>query len=270
MKINKINVKSILTKSKLPEADLVINPYVGCQHACIYCYADFIKRFTGHSKEEWGDFVDIKMNAPETINLSKIKKGDSILVGSITDPYQPAEARYKITKKCLEKLLAIQPKIEILTKSPLVLRDIELLKKFRNLKVGISIGILEEEYARKLEPFAATPKQRINTLKRLNQEGIQTYLFVSPIFPEISDIPRLLDLTTPPVKEVMFENLNIRSNNKGRIIDFIRANKPELEDLYISLPKNKKYWRSMKQDVIRECKKRGIKYKLFFHHLENE
>src|SRR6056297_2983967 len=112
MKISKRKVKSVVTKSNLPEADYVINPYIGCQHGCRYCYADFMKRFTGHSGDSWGEFVDVKSNAPETIR--KIKKDSLVLVGSVTDPYQPIEGKEKITRKCLEKLVDIQPKLKIL------------------------------------------------------------------------------------------------------------------------------------------------------------
>ncbi|MDP1729432.1 MAG: radical SAM protein [archaeon] len=266
MKVKEIKVKSVLTKSKLPGADLVINPYIGCQHGCTYCYADFMKRFTGHIQENWGEFIDVKINASETINLSKISKDYLILMGSVTDPYQPLESKYQLTKKCLEKLLEAQPQIEILTKSPLILRDLELLKKFKNLRVGISIGILNQEYARQLEPLVATPQQRIDTLRQLKAAGIQTYLFMSPILPGISEISSLLNLTQKYIDEAIFENLNIRTNNRSKILDFIKKNKPELEETYRLFPKNEDYWTQIKEEIIEECEKRKIKYRLFFHH----
>lgn len=270
MKIKEVTTKSIITKSNLPAADFVVNPYIGCQHSCIYCYADFMKRFTGHSGEKWGDFLDVKINAPETINVSKIPRDSLILFGSVTDPYQPAEIKYEITKKCLEKLVDAPVKIEILTKSPLVLRDVELLKKFRNLKVGVSIGIFNEKLAKELEPFVASPNERINILKKLKQEGIATYLFISPIFPGISNISSLLDSAGDYSDEVLFENINIRGNNKERILNFIRRNKPELEELYSSLSKKSDYWEKIKEDIIFDCEKRKIKYKIFFNHLKYE
>lgn len=266
MKIREINVKSIITKSNLPEADFVINPYIGCQHSCIYCYADFMKRFTGHSKEKWGDFIDVKINAPEKINFNKIPKEALILFGSVTDPYQSVEAKYKITRSCLEKLLEFQPNLEILTKSPLILRDIDLLKQFKNLRVGISIGVLNEKLSRELEPYVASPKKRIEVLKELSNAGIETYLFISPIFPEISDINKILNFVDRSINEVMFENLNIRANNKKRIINFIRKNKPSLEKLYLELQKDNSYWDKLEKEISIECKKRKIKYKIFFNH----
>ncbi len=120
MNINEVQIKSIITKSNLPGVDFVINPYIGCQHSCIYCYADFMKRFTGHINENWGDFVDVKVNAVETIKKPKLEN-KNILMSSVTDPYQPVEVKYKITQQILEKLLPFQPNLEILTKSSLVL-----------------------------------------------------------------------------------------------------------------------------------------------------
>jgi DNA repair photolyase len=266
MKIKEKKIKSVVTKSNLPATDFVINPYIGCQHSCVYCYADFMKRFTGHTQEEWGSFVDVKINAPETIDPSKIPRGALVLFGSVTDPYQPIESKYKITRRCLEKLLESQPKIEILTKSPLVLRDIDLLKQFKNLRVGISVGVLDEEYARALEPYVVSPKKRIETLKKLHEAGIETYLFVSPIFPKISDISALLDSVKGYIGEAMFENLNIRANNRKRILSFIKKNRPDLEEFYLELQKNESYWDSLKEKISQECEKRKIKYRIFFNH----
>ena len=102
MKIKEIHSKSILSPSKI--YDYVVNPYVGCQHACSYCYARFMKRFTGH-KEPWGDFVDVKINAPDLLSKEiKKKRMGTVWVSGVCDPYQPLEAKYKLTRRCLEIL----------------------------------------------------------------------------------------------------------------------------------------------------------------------
>ena len=132
MKIKKIKAKSIIVKSNLPEGDFVINPYIGCQHGCKYCYARFMKRFTGHT-EPWGSFVDVKINAPDLIPKDTNKyKNKSIVISSVTDPYQPIERKYKLTRKILEKLVPFQPHLNLITKSDLVIRDIDLFKQFKN------------------------------------------------------------------------------------------------------------------------------------------
>jgi DNA repair photolyase len=139
MEMREIKAKSILTKSNLPDADYVINPYVGCTHSCIYCYARFMKRFTGH-KEEWGKFVDVKINAPELIPEKTLKyKNKFIFLASVTDAYLPLEIKYQLTRKILEKLIPLQPNLGVQTKSDLIIRDIDLLKQFKKCEVGITI-----------------------------------------------------------------------------------------------------------------------------------
>lgn len=265
MKINLIETKSIITKSSLPDADFVINPYVGCQHACIYCYADFMKRFTGHNGEDWGEFIDVKINSAQTIKRPNFKE-KTILLGSVTDPYQPAESKYKITQQILQKLLPFQPNLEILTKSALVYRDVEILEQFENLKVGISLNTLNPEISKKLEPYATTPKGRINTLQRLHSNGIKTYLFISPIFPEITDYKKIISETRNFVDEVLFENLNIRANNKSKILSFISNYKPDLIPLYQNLQNDSNYWNELEQEISDYCVKNKIKFKTYFRH----
>ena len=113
MKINEVLTKNIITKSNLPDADFVISPYIGCTHSCIYCYARFMKRFTGH-KEKWGQFVDVKINSAETIpKISKKIKHKSVFMSSVTDPYLHIENKYQITRKILSKIVPLEPNLSI-------------------------------------------------------------------------------------------------------------------------------------------------------------
>lgn len=125
MVVNEINVMDYLTKSNLPASDFVINPYVGCTHGCKYCYASFMKRFTGH-KENWGDFIDIK-RCNKKIDLKKIS-GKNVFLSSVTDCYNQYEKDYYITRNILEQLVNSDCNLSISTKSKLILRDIDLLK----------------------------------------------------------------------------------------------------------------------------------------------
>src|SRR5512143_3861666 len=121
MKITEIHAKTILSPSQI--YDYVINPYVGCQHACSYCYARFMKRFSGH-KEPWGTFVDVKVNAPELLSREVTrKKRGRVWVSGVCDPYQSLEGRYRLTRRCLEILIAQDWDVVVQTRSPLVLRD---------------------------------------------------------------------------------------------------------------------------------------------------
>lgn len=182
MKIKEILAKNILSKSKVYEYTL--NPYIGCEHRCIYCYARFMKRFTGH-QEAWGKFIDVKINAPELlIKEIKKKRPERVWVSGISDPYQPIEEKYELTKRCLEILIDNDWAVTIQTKSPLVLRDIELLKKSEKIEVCFTITTADENIKRYFEPFAPSIEKRINALEILHSEGITTHVMIAPILPE--------------------------------------------------------------------------------------
>lgn len=182
MKIQEIQAKNILSKSKV--YDWTINPYVGCQHGCTYCYAKFMKRFSGH-KENWGEFIDIKINAPELLAEEiKKKKIGRVWISGVCDPYQPVEKKYELTRKCLEILQENNWPVIIQTKSPLVLRDLELLKKFQKIEVGFTIPTGDEKIRRIFEPRTSTIEERIQALDKLHQEGIKTYVMIAPLLPK--------------------------------------------------------------------------------------
>lgn len=267
--IKEIQVKSIVTKSNLPASDFVINPYTGCSHACIYCYARFMKRFTGHS-EEWGKFVDVKINAPDLIPTNIYKfKGKSITIGSVTDPYQVCEEKYRITRRVLEKLIPFDASFDIITKSGLVARDIDLLKKIKDISVAFSIGQADDEIRARLEPGAPSINERINALKILHENKIKTAVFISPIFPMLSDWKEIIKNTKEYADEYWFENLNIYPSVSESIYKFLKNNFPDLISVYQSIQKDEKgYWDVVEDEIKMFCKKEKVDYKIFFHHKE--
>jgi len=181
MKIREIKAKSILSPSQV--YDYALNPYVGCQHSCVYCYAKFMKRFTGH-QEVWGDFVDVKINAPELLASEvKRKRAGRVWISGVCDPYQPLERKYMITKRCLDILVENGWSFTIQTKSPLVLRDIETLKRADNIEVGFTITTADERMRRLFEPGAPPSSKRIEVLANLCSEGIRTFVMIAPILP---------------------------------------------------------------------------------------
>ncbi len=211
-----IFAKTIITKSKLPDVDFCFNPYIGCTHACVYCYARFMGRFTGHAHQEWGTYLDWKINAPELLckELPKIKeKGATVLMGSVTDCYQVAEKNLEITRKSLNEFLRYQIPISILTKNKLVERDFDLLKQFNKCTLGVSISILDENTQKILEPGASTPNQRIELLKKAKKAGIKTYAFIGPIHPFLSDVNLIFKKIAPYVDFVMAETPNLQCGN---------------------------------------------------------
>ena len=262
MKVKEIKVSNYLSKSNLPGFDFVINPYIGCSHACLYCYASFMKRITNHS-ENWGSFIDIKLTDKE-LDLKKIQN-KNIFMSSVTDCYLPLEKDYLITRNILEELERVSCNLTISTKSSLILRDLDILKRFKNLTICISINTVDEKFKNDMDK-ASSIKERINTLKVLHENNIHTVAFVSPIFPYITNIEDIVKATKYYVDEYWFENLKLRGGYKKDILNYIKNNYKELYskyvDIYFNL--NMTYWKDLRIDIKNICNKYNLKYKIFF------
>lgn len=203
MIVQEIIAKSVLSKSQI--YDYAINPYVGCSHSCRYCYAAFMRRFTGH-KEKWGEFVDVKINALELLAKEiKRKQLGRVWVSGVCDPYQAVEKRYELTRKCLEILVENQWSVTIQTKSPLVLRDIEILEKFKDIEVGFSITTADEKIRKLFEPGASPIKERIHALDVLHSKGIQTFAMIAPILPGAEG---LIEELAEKVDHILIDRVN--------------------------------------------------------------
>jgi DNA repair photolyase len=213
MKVKEIFAKTILTKTAISSFDYCINPYVGCGHGCRYCYASFMKRFTGHL-EPWGEFIDVKVNAPYLLRkqLKRAKQG-VVALSTVTDPYQPIEKKYQLTRKCLEALLETQFSVNLLTRSSLCLRDMDLFKQFKNIKVGLSITTHDERIRKMFEPNSPSIQSRVNTLRTLRQEKIQTYAFVGPMLP--LDPKPMVAMLDGLVDEVLIDRMNYPNKVKA-------------------------------------------------------
>jgi DNA repair photolyase len=191
MNIKEIRSKTILSASKV--YNYVINPYVGCQHGCHYCYARFIKRFSGHA-EPWGKFVDIKTNAADLLKVEiNRKKSGTVWVSGLCDPYQPLEASYKLTRKCLEILADNNWPVVIQTRSSLVLRDLDILKGAKDFEAGLTITTADDDIRRLFEPDASPIKERLNALEELHRSGVRTYAMIAPILPGAESLPDTLE-----------------------------------------------------------------------------
>jgi len=265
MKINFREAKSIITKSNIPQIDFVINPYTGCQHGCIYCYAEFMIRFTNHKGDKWGEFLDIKHFELDKIKPQKYD-GKRILLSSVTDPYLPLEKKYQNTRKILEKLVGTNAEITILTKSKLVTRDIDLFKRFKNIKVGISISILDETFAKVTERAATKPMERLEAIKKISDAGVSTWIFISPFFPEITNYKAIIEESIAYTDSYSFENLNFRPHNISRIIRTIKEYYPEFLSKYKEIQKNRSYWDILEEEIRSYCESMKLNYKIEFHH----
>jgi DNA repair photolyase len=203
MKIMEIKAKSILSKSQV--YDYALNPYVGCQHSCVYCYAKFMKRFTGHG-ERWGEFVDIKINAPELLaHEVKRKRVGRVWISGVCDPYQPQEHRCMITRRCLDILVENGWPFTVQTKSALVLRDMEILRRANNAEAGFTITTADEKIRKIFEPGASSSRERIEALAALHLRGIRTFAMVAPILPGAEG---LVSALKGKVEYVILDRLN--------------------------------------------------------------
>jgi DNA repair photolyase len=203
MIVKEVCAKTILSNSRV--LDYTINPYIGCEHGCTYCYARFIKRFTGH-REEWGRFVDVKINAPSLLQHEIRKKRiGRVWISGLADPYQPLEKKYEVTRGCLEILSRHGWPVTIQTKSPLVLRDIELLRKFNGLEVTFSIATVDEEIKQLFEPNSPNLRARFETLEKLHSDRIKTSAMIAPLLPRAEG---LVEQLRGRVDHVLIDRMN--------------------------------------------------------------
>jgi DNA repair photolyase len=251
MHVQEIYSKSILTKTGIEGYDFCINPYIGCAHGCTYCYASFMKRFTGHP-EPWGEFVDVKLNAPQVLSkqLKRVPKS-SLLLGTVTDPYQPLEKTYQITRECLKVLLSKQIPVQILTRSPLCARDIDLFREFDDIEVGLSITTDSEATKQLFEPNSPPIASRIAALKKIHDAGIRTYVFIGPMLP--MDPARIIEMIAENADSVLIDRLNYPK----KVVSIYRRS--GLEDCM-----HDSYFRSTGSKLKEELEKRNIPVSLLY------
>jgi DNA repair photolyase len=219
MIVGEISCKSILTHCRIGGVDYALNPYVGCQHGCIYCYAVFMKRFTGH-REAWGQFVDARVTAPEVLarQIRRARPG-SITIGTVTDAYQPLERKYRLTRHCLEVLVPYPGfPTTILTKSDLVLRDLDILHQMNEVEVAFTVTTLDDAVRQGFEPNAAPVRRRLNALAQLHTAGIRTWAFFGPVLPGFSDSEAAVDamfaaLAQTGVSHVLVDKVNAKGGS---------------------------------------------------------
>ena len=258
MVIKEIEVKDIMTKTNLPVSDYAVNPYVGCTHACKYCYASFMKRFTNH-QEPWGEFVDIK-NWPE-INKPGKYVGKEAFFSSVTDPYQPLEKKYGRTRAMLEQFQNTGISLSISTKSDLILRDLDLIKAFPGAHVSWSINTLDEAFRQEMDR-AVSIERRLEAMRQFYEAGVETTCFISPIFPGITDVIAIIERVKGQCNMVWLENLNLRGDYRKRILDWVHARHPELDGLYQEIYSKKKrdYWEDLDREIRAYTAREGMLY----------
>ena len=180
-----LQIREVKCKTLLHDLDYgrsseyTANFYKGCSHGCVYCYVPSLI----HDERGWGTFVDVKVNAPEVLDRElRTAEPKVVFLSSASDSYQPVEARYKITRRCLEVLLKHSFPVSILTRSPLILRDLDLLKRFEWIRVGFSISTACD---RRYEPGVVPVERRVECLRKLSSIGIRTWVSMAPIIPRL-------------------------------------------------------------------------------------
>ena len=248
IRVTTVPVKTYIGKSKIPGANYVINPYVGCPHKCLYCYAEFMRKFSAH-REPWGDFLDVKLcNTP--LHPKQLFH-QHVMLSSVTDPYNPFEKKYEVTRNILKQLVHCQAYVSVLTKSALVVRDIDLLKQLPDCHVTLSFSTVDETVRQLIEPGTSSTSEKINALKQLQHSGISTGVMAAPLLPGISNGKAIVEQTAPYVRSFLFDSLNMRGTFQRKLMDFIDVHYPHLLSLYneIYLQGKRTYWNNLQQEI---------------------
>lgn len=282
-KVKEILAKSIIGTTKVPSADYVINTYTGCQFGCMYCFASFMGRFVGENNKNWGNYVYVKTNAvalmqKDILRLMKKTPNPRIAISTVTDPYQGIETKYRLTSGILKTIAEhqYQGRVSILTKSPLILKDLEILKKIPNVEVGITITTSDDKLSRFLEVRAPSASTRLKTLKTLNEAGIKTYVFVGPFLPHLKLKPELIDDLFSKIKsagtnKLKLEFLNLPSYVKPQMKEAIKSESEEIQEVYKN-SQSKKYREELEPIIRKYIDKYGFEmyYNDIVHHVGDQ
>jgi DNA repair photolyase len=260
MDIQEIQCKTALSVSTLPGLTYSLNPYRGCMHNCVYCYAPNVLRMP---REHWGDVLKVKKNIPLVLgNELKTKKCGVIGISTVTDPYQPIERKYTLTRSCLEQLAHYDFPVHIQTKSALVTRDIDLLLRCNDAQVMFSIGTFHDDERKLLEPNTSSIQDRFIALKKCADAGLNTTVFFGPIYPTttIEEIPRILDTFKEyGVQEIWIDNLRIKPGIWENIQKKLIPNQEMIRMFLAHVFENKNYYRDIREEIRKKGKERNLK-----------
>ncbi|GIO33950.1 MULTISPECIES: SPL family radical SAM protein [Paenibacillus] len=246
--LNKVQAKSM-------PFDWSINPYRGCAHGCSFCYARGFQSFIGReADDEFQNRIMLKTNAAEALeeqlsrmarrfryDIGELRRHVGLVVlGTATDPYQPVEIKARITRACLEVLAKYRIRTSITTRSPLILRDLDLLSRMNVDSVNISLNSLDPSVIRMMEPGAPPPYKRLETVKQLSANGVHTGLFIAPILPFLTDSKENLEELMTAAKDhqasfAMTSLLRLSPDVKNWFMHALGQHYPELVPRYKSL-----------------------------------
>lgn len=269
--VREVLCKTTISKNGFPGGGWAINPYIGCAHSCVYCYARFIKRFTGH-KEKWGSFVDVRVNAPEVLAKqlrSKRFEGKRIYIGTVTDPYQPLEEKYQSTRKIVELLVSYRAPVSILTKSNLILRDLDLLKKHPDIEVSFTINTLDDRWKTHVEPDSPSTKARLTAVKKLLRNGVAVEIMLGPFWPYFTDVEKLFaEFNRVGIKKVFSESFNTVGGNWTGVEEVLKNHCPDklepMRKILFNPDEFNQFYDQARKEIDQAGKKYGIDTVIYF------
>ncbi len=257
IKVKEIRAASALAKSRLPELKYALNPYLGCLHGCVYCYAmDFTN--DREAAENWGGVIAVKANILEELkkDINRLPRG-VVGVSTVTDPYQPIEGRYRLTRRSIEMLSKNGFRVSIQTRSPLVLRDLDIMERNRSMfDLGMTIASPSDEITRIIEPGAPPPKSRMHALEKASDSGIETWIFLGPIIKGFNDseehISEIIEFAAWNNSRVIYDKF---SPYRGPA-ELMASILPERNGNYIE-KSGDGWWRMVKGQIIEKCRSSG-------------
>jgi DNA repair photolyase len=242
-----------------------LNPYMGCVHRCTFCYVRaFERRADRPSDDRYGTSIRVKENIAEVLRAELARpswRGESIAIGAATDPYQPAEGRFKLTRACLEVLAAASNPFGLITRGPMIVRDADVLaeaSRRADVSVTFSVPTLDENVWRRTEPGTAPPRQRLRALSRLVEAGIRVSVGMAPILPGISDRPEQLAAVVRAAREagacgIWANVLNLRPGTREHFLESLGRDWPELLPEYERLYDRRPYLRAADTAPVRSA-----------------
>jgi len=263
-----ISCRTSLSPSGLPGLTYSLNPYVGCEHGCAYCYSPSVLR-DRQLAESWGNAVRVKQNIAEVLAWEVNHKNKGVVgVSTVTDPYQPIEKTLELTRKCIEVLSQHDFPVSIQTKSALVLRDSDLIvpKKF---DVGVTITTMDRELAALIEPKASPPDARAQVVEEFSSRGVDTWIFLGPIIPEVNDegegLRSVIEIAARTRSKVLYDQLNLKPWVMERLGPALEKLKPGLVERMTTTVFEGHHWWNNTSSIIRSiCGELGVKCEAAF------
>jgi DNA repair photolyase len=240
-----------------------LNPYMGCVHRCTFCYVRaFEQRADRPADHRYGTSIRVKVNVAEVLRAELARRswhGEGIAIGAATDPYQPAEGRYKLTRACLEVLAAAANPFHIITRGPMIVRDVDVLaeaSRRADVSVTFSVPTVDDEIWRTTEPGTAPPRQRLRALRELVDAGVRASVGMAPLLPGLSDAPERLAEVVRAARDagacgVWANVLYLKPGTREHFLECLARDWPELLPEYEELYRGRAYVRN---DVAAEAR----------------